>query len=358
VSRRRVVEEVERGFPTLPPGCHIQLDRHAAEIVLQNVRSALRVNWRGLVTELRAVGDVSLQSFLLEAGVELEDVYRSGRGGWATLRRLAGFDKRPDGPDDEKIGRAIGRMLHIDDFERLQFLMDVLQRPQAPRLAEFNERQQRLLAMLHFSLWWWNERFDLIDMDLQRLWLHPARREELVDVVKVLKERTARLTRPVYPHASNPLQIHASYNLPELLAAFGVRNPASARGSGVRWIESESADVFWFNLRKTEKHFSPTTMYADRAISPSLMQWESQNSASDTSPAGERYIHHRERGSSVHLFFRETKESDGSLGAPAYVYAGPATYMQHSGNRPMRILWKLEYELPADVFHAAHVAAG
>src|SRR5204862_66979 len=109
VSRRRVVEEIERGFPTLPPGCHIQLDRYAADIVLQNVRNALRVNWRGLVAELRALADISLQLFLSEAGVELEDVYRGGRGGWATLRRLADFDKRAAGPDDEKLGRAIGR---------------------------------------------------------------------------------------------------------------------------------------------------------------------------------------------------------------------------------------------------------
>jgi hypothetical protein len=142
------------------------------------------------------------------------------------------------------------------------------------------------------------------------------------------------------------------------LAAFGVTNPASARGSGGRWIESEAADVFWFNLRKTEKHFSPTTMYADRAISPSLMQWESQNSTSDASPVGIRYVHHRQRGSAVHLFFRETKEPDGTLGTPAYLYAGPASYVQHTGNRPMRILWKLEHELPADIFHAAQVAAG
>jgi hypothetical protein len=88
------------------------------------------------------------------------------------------------------------------------------------------------------------------------------------------------------------------------------------------------------------------------------MQWESQNAASDTSQTGRRYIGHRELCSSVHLFFRETKERDGALGAPAYLYAGPASYVQHSGNRPMRIVWRLEHELPADVFHAAHVAAG
>jgi hypothetical protein len=152
--------------------------------------------------------------------------------------------------------------------------------------------------------------------------------------------------------------VHARYSLAELLAAFGVPNPAASRGSGVKWVEPEQADVFWFNLRKTEKHFSPSTMYADRAISPSLFQWESQNATSASSRTGSRYIHHAQRGSSVHLFFRETKEADGAMGAPAYLYAGPATYQSHTNDRPMRIIWHLHHDLPADRFHAARVAAG
>ncbi len=126
----------------------------------------------------------------------------------------------------------------------------------------------------------------------------------------------------------------------------------------MKWIEAERADVFWFNLRKTEKHFSPTTMYADRAISPLLFQWESQNTTSEASRTGQRYIHHGVCGSSVHLFFRESKETDGDLGVPAYLYAGSAWYVSHTGDRPMRIIWKLDHELPADVFHSARVAVG
>jgi Domain of unknown function (DUF3427) len=188
------------------------------------------------------------------------------------------------------------------------------------------------------------------------LWESQARREELVDVAHALRSRIRRITRPVDPGGRLPLQVHARYSLAELLAAFGVTNPAASRGSGVKWIEQEQADVFWFNLRKTEKHFSPTTMYADRAISPTLFQWESQNTTSEASPTGQRYIRHRERRSSIHLFFRDSNEADGDLGAPAYLYAGPATYVSHTGERPMRIIWKLDYELPADVFHGARVA--
>jgi hypothetical protein len=60
----------------------------------------------------------------------------------------------------------------------------------------------------------------------------------------------------------------------------------------------------------------------------------------------------------VHLFVRETKVADGALGVPPYLYAGPMTYVEHAGDRPMRILWRLHHPLPADVFHSARVAAG
>lgn len=212
--------------------------------------------------------------------------------------------------------------------------------------------------MLHLSLWSWNEPLDRLDDGLERVWANPARRDELVELAGALRDRIRRLTRPLEPAGENPLHVHARYSLAELLAAFGVPNPAASRGSGVKWVEGEQADVFWFNLRKTEKHFSPTTMYADRAISPSLFQWESQNATSEASKTGQRYIDHRALGSSVRLFFRGSKDADGDLGAPPYLYAGPAAHVSHEGERPMRILWKLDHDLPADVFHDARVAAG
>lgn len=357
-TRRGLEREIEHGFPTLPAGCHLSLDRVATDVVLANVRSSLRIDWSGLTSELRRIGDCTLADFLDETGFEIDDIYRRRRGGWAGLRRAAGLDGRPTGDEDRKLEGAVGRMLHLDDLERIDFLGALLDAP-APSAADtFAGRASRLLAMTHFTLWGWAEPLDNLDENLGLLWANPARREEILDLLGVLHARIRRVTRPVAPGGDLPLHLHARYSLAELLAAFGVPKPSTSRGAGVKWIPEEQADVFWFNLRKTEKHFSPTTMYADRAISPTLFQWESQNSAYSDAGAGARYINHRDRGSAVHLFFRETKEADGDLGAPPYLYAGPATYVSHTGDRPMRILWKLDQELPADVFHAARVATG
>ena len=205
VSRRGLAREIEHGFPTLPPGCHIELDRVACDVVLRNVQSSLRIDWRGLASELRQLGDVDLVTFLAETGLELEDIYRRRHGGWAGLRRMAGLDDRPPGADDDKLARAFGRLLHVDDLERLAFISELLGYDQPPSPATRPRRDGRLLAMLHFSLWGWNEPLDQLDAGLERLWSNPARREELLDLTRALRDRIRRLTQSMAPGGDIPL---------------------------------------------------------------------------------------------------------------------------------------------------------
>jgi hypothetical protein len=172
----------------------------------------------------------------------------------------------------------------------------------------------------------------------------------------VLQDRMHRVAPALEIAGPRPLHLHARYSRDEALAAFGLRDLNGTWGSGVRWIPGDQADVFFVTLVKTEAHFSPTTMYADHAISPTLFQWESQNSTAENSATGQRYIHHQDMGTSVHLFVRESKTVDGTLGTPPYLYAGPMAYVSHTGERPMRIVWQLRHALPADIFHVAKVA--
>ncbi|MEG3632176.1 DUF3427 domain-containing protein [Micromonospora palythoicola] len=346
VSRRAITEAVREDFPSLPSGCHIQLDRVAKDIVLANLRSAMPTSKTGLAKELRLLGDVDLDVFLHEAGVEIEDVYRSASvGGWTGLRRLAGLEAAPGGADDRELSRAIGRMLHLDDPDRLDLLARVAagERPETGQLWD----------MLHFDLWGPNAPLTEREDRLTRLWAEPARCAELRQVAEVLRERIHRVTVPV---DGLPLNVHARYSRNEACAAFGMANPGSLR-EGVKWLPDAKADIFFVTLVKSEQHYSPTTMYADRAITDTLFQWESQSTTSSTSATGQRYIHHAARGSTVHLFVRETRVPDRDLGAPAYLYAGPMTYQEHTGDRPMRIMWRLRHPLPADMYAAARAIA-
>jgi hypothetical protein len=144
----------------------------------------------------------------------------------------------------------------------------------------------------------------------------------------------------------------------EVLAAVGraslVRPPANDR-EGVRWCDEERVDVFNFTLSKSEREYSPTTLYRDYAISRELIHWESQSTTSEESPTGKRYINHVTVGSGVLLFCRESNE--GEFGTQPYFFLGPARYVSHSGSRPMTVTWRLDYPMPAEFFEAASMLA-
>lgn len=343
VSRRELARDVEEGFPYLPSGCHMELDRVASEIVLRNIRQSLNVPWTDLVAELRRLGDVPLVSFLEETDLAPEDLYRRRKGGWTGLRREAGLESRAVGPLDERLGAALGRMTHVDDLARIHAYK---------ALVSGGRSSDRFSLMLHYVLWGSDEKPETLSAMLEALRGEPARVEEIVALLDVQAERLSRVTRPA---AGTPLHIHARYTRDEALAAFGHQRPGTVR-QGV--YPFPGADVFFVTLNKTEKHYSPTTLYRDYAMSPDRFHWESQSTTGENSPTGQRYINHERMGSTVHLLLRENRIADGALGAPPYLYAGPARYVSHQQERPMQIIWRLENELPADVFQAAKVVAG
>jgi hypothetical protein len=205
--------------------------------------------------------------------------------------------------------------------------------------------------MLHQSLW---GRASTLEQGLAAPRRDASRWRRVRQIADFLGQRIHRVTKRVDPLGHVPLHVHARYSKDEACIAMGFPDPSSFR-EGVKWLPEEGVDFFFVTLQKTEEHYSPTTMYQDRAITSDLFQWESQSTIATTSKTGQRYVN---GGSSVHLFLREHKTPDGDLGVPPYLYAGPMTYVSHTGDRPMRILWRLATPLPADMFHAARVATG
>jgi len=118
-----------------------------------------------------------------------------------------------------------------------------------------------------------------------------------------------------------------------------------AMREGVKFLHDLNLDVFLITLNKTDKQYSPYTMYNDYSINEWLFHWQSQSTTSEHSPTGQRYIKHRQSGSRVALFVREFKND--AAGAAPYTFLGLAHYVRHTGSRPMNIEWKLLKPIPA-----------
>jgi hypothetical protein len=153
----------------------------------------------------------------------------------------------------------------------------------------------------------------------------------------VLDEAAEFTPRPLSAHfADVPLWTHCRYSTEELLAATGqatLERVPSSDMAGVRYVQDLRTDVLTFTLQKSEREYSPTTLYRDYAISLELIHWESQSTTSLASPTGQRYLNQRRDGSHVLLFARETKNAEtGSAGA--YLCLGEADYVSHRLNAP------------------------
>jgi superfamily II DNA or RNA helicase/HKD family nuclease len=351
--RGALVKDALSDFPYLPPGCSIRLDPVAAEIVLDNLRATVQGRKADFVRDLleltAQLGPVDIKTFLDETGRSLGDLYQAG--GWTSLRRLAGVERSPEGPDEDRLQRAIGRMRHIRDVERIERYATWLKSDHAPEVEALTERERRLLTMLHFDLWGSARVAEGLGSWLARFWSHGALRAELEQLLQVIGQDVAFVSFPLAGFPDVPLQIHGRYTRDEILAALGMSNPDSPREwrEGVRRVEPQRLDLLAVTIEKVASRFSPTTMYRDRPMSPVLFQWESQSTTSIDSPTGRRYTSHQQSGDRIWLFCRETDQS-ARHETIAFMFLGPVHHVSHRGSRPIEILWRLEHSMPAEFY--------
>ncbi|MES1186962.1 MAG: DUF3427 domain-containing protein [Myxococcales bacterium] len=349
-SRSDVAAQVEHGFPFLPAGCHMELDRVASQIVLASIKNAVPSRWAAKVEELRlhsgSKPDFTLQSFLDAAGLELEDVY-AGSKSWSDLCQDAGLATLPSGPAEEQLRRACGRLLHVDDAARIQGYQTLLAGDSVPDPSALSEADRRLLRMLVASL---VDKAVTSSASLREgcelLWNHPQIRREVLALMATLAERVEHITTALSGPSPVPLAVHGRYTRIEILAAFGIGDGAKVAPwqTGVYWASKAAADLLAFTLDKTSGQFSPTTRYRDYAISRDLIHWESQSVTRADSETGVRYQNHVAQGSRIMLFARRQSTDR------AFYFLGPATYVKHESELPMSITWRLERALPGDLF--------
>lgn len=350
-TTRGITREIKDGFISAPKGCYIQLERIAAQYILDNIRSSYG-NTAGLVSRAASFQEdsgleLTLANFLDYCHIDPRALYR-----FSTFSRIcarADVMENFEEPLERVLTKAFARLAVIDSRRWIRFLLDLLPRLDDVDFPSLCPMEQRMLQMFYVTVWGkaaedWADQ-EVLD-NLYALSDSPVLLGELMDLLRYRYGQIDFIDEPVDLGFDCPLDLHCTYTRDQLLVAMDFRKPATVR-EGVKWLPEKQLDVFFVTLNKSDKDYSPTTMYNDYSINEQLFHWQSQSTTAAESPTGQRYIHHRERGSRVLLFVRERKTDRIAGGAEAYTFLGTAAYVKHEGSRPMNVIWKLDRPIPA-----------
>ena len=243
----------------------------------------------------------------------------------------------------------MAKLAVIDSRRWIAFLLKILPALDKADHRQFSDLDRRMLQMFYITVWGkavedWNTcgyQENLHALANSKMLLN-----EMIELLKYRYDHIDFIDSSVDVGFDCPLDLYCTYSRDQLLVALDFMKPSTVR-EGVKWLPDQKLDVFFVTLNKADKDYSPTTMYNDYSVNEWLFHWQSQSTTAEKSPTGQRYIHHKERGSRVLLFVREFKEDRLSGGAEAYTYLGTANYVKHEGEKPMNITWKLDAPIPA-----------
>ena len=342
------MDEIKKGFPDVPTGCYIQLERKATEFILENIKDSIGT-LSGLVSRISSFQqdtllEVSLMNFIEYYHMDVREIYR--KYSFSRLKAKAGIISDFTEPLEKRFTGAFSRICSINSRKWIVFLLDVLNNLDILDLKKLTEQESRMLMMFHFTVWQKSlEKSGFRDLkeSLLKLSENKIMFEELIDLLNYNLKTIDFVEEPVDLGFDSPLYLHSRYSRDQILVAFDYLTPGNVR-EGVKYIPEKKTDILFITLNKSEENYSPSTMYKDYSISDLLFHWQSQSTTSEDSVTGQRYINHIGNGSKVVLFVRENRED--IAGVSPYTFLGTAIYISHTGSKPMNIVWKLDKPIP------------
>ncbi len=349
-TTRSVQREIKEGFSSLPKGCYIQLERKAKDYILDNIRSSYS-NKTGLITRIANFTEdtgleLNLPNFLEYYHLELKMIYKA-KVSFSRYCVLAHVKADFNEPSESIVEKALGRVSAIDSRRWISFLLEILPQANPLKLESLSELETRMLQMFHFTIWQKTLEecgFSSLDESLSQLRESPVLMTEILEVLRYNFDKIDFMDERVDLGFDCPLDLHCTYTRDQILVAMDYMKPATVR-EGVKYLPEKKLDVFFITLNKSDKDYSPSTMYRDYSINERLFHWQSQSTTSADSTTGKRYINHKALGSKVLLFVREYKNEQ--TGTAPYTFLGLADYSRHEGSRPMNIIWRLHRPIPA-----------
>ncbi|HEY8804095.1 MAG TPA: DUF3427 domain-containing protein [Clostridium sp.] len=362
-AKHSVEHSIINGFLNLPKGCYIHLEKQAKEYILRNIKDA-RVTRANLISKLKYFeGDtgkeLTLSNFLEHYNYTLYDMYgKSGNRSFSRMKVEAGLRQNYEIKDEEVMTKRLKNLFHINSRKLIEFVINVLTRGVKLEGIEFNKEEKLMLGMIHYSFYL--EAPEKLGVNTFEKALDALYKDN-----KVIIEEAMEILQYNYLHIDFvdkvldlgficPIDLHCAYSRDQIMAALEYfnENKKPTFREGVKHFKEKKLDAFFITLNKSEKDYSPSTLYDDYAINEKLFHWQSQSRTTVESEMGQRYINHVKTGNRIILFVRENKNKEGL--PEAYTYLGEGEYVSHKGNSPISFVWKLKEEVPAGLMRGAN----
>jgi superfamily II DNA or RNA helicase/HKD family nuclease len=358
LAKRRfnIQREVELDFPHLPAGCSIQLDKIAREHVLANIRE----NLRNLAQQ---VPD-RLESFEHEAGQPLtfanfvrfhdyEPEALLSRFTWTQWKARARLAVMPGDPDIRRLQYGLISAAQTSGPREIKRLKKVVAHLRAGEAATALAEAGDGALVAHYRIWGQpGPKLGMasINESYERATENPSVLCDLEEVLDWADEESRVGSTPVTLPFPCSLELHATYGSDEIKAALGGASFESAWVTGVGHLHFSKINTFaaLVTFQKTEKEFSPSTMYQDYPISRELLHWETQAVTSQASQTGQILVNHVNRRYTI-LFFARSRKTVDKTTAP-FTFLGPATLVSFQSERPIQMVWQLTHSMPVEMF--------
>jgi superfamily II DNA or RNA helicase len=350
-QRQRIDREIENDFPSLPPGCNIQLERIARERVLAKIRSVLD-DFKHFIPETIQTWEqdtdlpLTFGHFIEETGLSPIDVLR--RRTWSEWKAAAQRNPLPADPDLKQLRKSLPRIALRSDPQLLYQLT-------AKDQHETADTPETIA--LHYLRWGQASTtlgVENVAESAVRWGENPSVVADVAEIATWCIQHPTTPIRDIQLPFPCFLKLHAEYGSSEIKAALGLSTlkRSGPAGQGVIHVQELKCYIHLVTFRKDERDFSPTTRYRDYPISATQLHWESQSTTTQASPTGQNYLNFVERGYTILFFARLEKQIEGET-APFY-YLGPVKgLLSAEGDRPIRMVWELTYPMPAKLFEEA-----
>ena len=343
-TTKSLQKEIRDGFVSLPKGCYIQLEKIATDYILDNIRYASG-SGKNLVTRIANFendtgNELTLSNFIHYYHLDVRQIYKNAT--FSRLRVLAGVREDFNENLEDKITKAMSKICVIDSRRWICYLLEAL--PIIENIKP-NAEEYRMLNMFHYTIFL--EASKNIIANLTTLKNNPTMFAEILDLLAYQYSQIDFVDSRINLGFDCPLDVHCTYTRDQILIALDFLKPNTVR-EGVKYLPDKKIDVLFVTLNKSDKDYSPTTMYNDYSISEDLFHWQSQSTTSCSSPTGQRYIDHAQNQSEVILFVREFKKD--IAGASPYTFLGKCDFVRNEGSKPMNITWKLQKDIPAKYY--------